>query len=99
MELFGDLRDVHGDRAVRSVLGAKRAVVALAELELRPLWQITRRRIDEAEVRLVDLQVVATSVRVVEIELDGSERDEFMNSVEAVKGLVEVCKKISPKLG
>ncbi len=37
--------------------------------------------------------------RVVEIELDGSERDEFLNSVEAVKGLVEVCKKISPKLG
>jgi malate dehydrogenase len=37
--------------------------------------------------------------RVVEIELDGSERDEFMNSVEAVKGLVEACKKISPKLG
>jgi malate dehydrogenase len=37
--------------------------------------------------------------RVVEIDLDGSERDEFMNSVEAVKGLVEACKKISPKLG
>jgi len=36
--------------------------------------------------------------RVVEIDLDGSERDEFMNSVEAVKGLVEACKKISPKL-
>jgi len=37
--------------------------------------------------------------RVVEIDLDGSERDEFMSSVEAVKGLVEACKKISPKLG
>jgi malate dehydrogenase len=37
--------------------------------------------------------------RVVEIELNASERKEFMGSVEAVKGLVEACKKISPKLG
>jgi malate dehydrogenase len=37
--------------------------------------------------------------RVVEIELNASERKEFMSSVEAVKGLVEACKKISPKLG
>ena len=36
--------------------------------------------------------------RVVEIELNASERKEFMASVEAVKGLVETCKKISPKL-
>ena len=37
--------------------------------------------------------------RVVEIELNASERKDFMASVEAVKGLVEACKKISPKLG
>jgi malate dehydrogenase len=37
--------------------------------------------------------------RVVEIELDATERKGFMSSVEAVKGLVEACKKISPKLG
>ncbi len=37
--------------------------------------------------------------RVVEIELNASERKEFMGSVEAVKGLVEACKKISSKLG
>jgi malate dehydrogenase len=37
--------------------------------------------------------------RVVEIELNASERKAFMGSVEAVKGLVEACKKISPKLG
>ena len=37
--------------------------------------------------------------RVVEIDLNASERKEFMGSVEAVKGLVEACKKISPKLG
>ncbi|MCH8240143.1 MAG: malate dehydrogenase [Proteobacteria bacterium] len=36
--------------------------------------------------------------RVVEIELNASERKEFMSSVEAVKALVEACKKISPKL-
>ena len=36
--------------------------------------------------------------RVVEIELDASERTAFKSSVEAVKGLVEACKKISPKL-
>ncbi|MFQ5626843.1 MAG: malate dehydrogenase [Methyloligellaceae bacterium] len=36
--------------------------------------------------------------RVVEIELDAFERTAFKNSVEAVKGLVEACKKISPKL-
>ncbi len=36
--------------------------------------------------------------RVVEIDLNASERKEFMGSVEAVKGLVEACKKISPKL-
>ena len=37
--------------------------------------------------------------RVVEIELNATERKDFMSSVEAVKGLVEACKKISPKLG
>jgi len=36
--------------------------------------------------------------RVVEIELDAAERTAFMSSVEAVKGLVEACKVISPKL-
>jgi len=37
--------------------------------------------------------------RVVEIDLNATERKGFMSSVEAVKGLVEACKKISPKLG
>ncbi len=36
--------------------------------------------------------------RVVEIELNATERKGFMNSVEAVKGLVDACKKISPNL-
>ncbi|MEM7620878.1 MAG: malate dehydrogenase [Pseudomonadota bacterium] len=36
--------------------------------------------------------------RVVEIDLDGSERDAFMTSVGAVKGLVEACVNISPNL-
>jgi malate dehydrogenase len=37
--------------------------------------------------------------RVVEIELNATERKGFMGSIEAVKGLVDACKKISPKLG
>ncbi len=37
--------------------------------------------------------------RVVEIDLNAGERKAFMNSVEAVKGLVDACKNISPKLG
>ncbi len=37
--------------------------------------------------------------RVVEIDLNATERKAFMGSVGAVKGLVEACKKISPKLG
>ncbi len=37
--------------------------------------------------------------RVVEIDLNAGERKAFMSSVEAVKGLVEACKNISPKLG
>ena len=37
--------------------------------------------------------------RVVEVDLNAAERKAFMGSVEAVKGLVDVCKTISPKLG
>ncbi len=36
--------------------------------------------------------------RVVEIALDSKEQEAFMNSVEAVKGLVEACQKIAPGL-
>lgn len=36
--------------------------------------------------------------RVVEITLNATERKGFTKSVEAVQGLVEACKKISPKL-
>lgn len=37
--------------------------------------------------------------RVIEIELNAKEREAFTASVEAVKGLVEACRKIAPKLG
>jgi len=37
--------------------------------------------------------------RVVEIDLNMRERSAFMSSVEAVKGLVEVCQNIAPQLG
>jgi malate dehydrogenase len=37
--------------------------------------------------------------RVVEIELNGSERGMFEKSAQAVQGLVEACKKIAPNLG
>jgi len=37
--------------------------------------------------------------RVVEIELNGSERGMFDKSAQAVQGLVEACKKIAPNLG
>jgi malate dehydrogenase len=37
--------------------------------------------------------------RVVEIEFNGAERAMFEKSVEAVKGLVDACKKIAPDLG
>ena len=37
--------------------------------------------------------------RVVEIELNGAERDMFDKSADTVKGLVEACKKIAPDLG
>ena len=37
--------------------------------------------------------------RVVEIDLNRSERKMFDKSVAAVEGLVEVCKGIAPKLG
>jgi len=37
--------------------------------------------------------------RVLEIELNGSERSMFEKSAEAVQGLVEACKKIAPDLG
>ena len=36
--------------------------------------------------------------RVIEIALDKGERDAFMKSVDAVKGLVESCKQIAPSL-
>ena len=36
--------------------------------------------------------------RIVEIDLDHKERDAFMTSVEAVKGLVESCLQIAPSL-
>ncbi len=37
--------------------------------------------------------------RIVEIDLNTEERSQFMNSVEAVKGLVEACQNIAPELG
>ncbi len=37
--------------------------------------------------------------RVVEIELAGAEREMFEKSADAVKGLVDACKKIAPDLG
>ena len=37
--------------------------------------------------------------RIVEIELDGAERDMFEKSVTAVQTLVDACKKIAPNLG
>jgi malate dehydrogenase len=37
--------------------------------------------------------------RIVEIELDGAERDMFEKSVTAVQTLVDACKKIAPQLG
>jgi malate dehydrogenase len=37
--------------------------------------------------------------RIVEIELNASEKKMFDASVESVEGLVEACKKIAPKLG
>jgi malate dehydrogenase len=36
--------------------------------------------------------------RVIEITLDKKERDAFMKSVDAVKGLVEACQQIAPSL-
>src|SRR5690349_3791682 len=36
--------------------------------------------------------------RIVEIELNGAERTMFDKSAEAVKGLVDACKKIAPEL-
>ena len=37
--------------------------------------------------------------RVVEIELNGAEREMFQKSAASVQGLVEACKKIAPNLG
>ncbi|MDX2258647.1 MAG: malate dehydrogenase [Hyphomicrobiaceae bacterium] len=37
--------------------------------------------------------------RIVEIDLNGSERAMFMKSVESVKGLVDACMKVAPQLG
>jgi malate dehydrogenase len=36
--------------------------------------------------------------RIVEIELNGAERDMFEKSVKAVRGLVDACKEIAPGL-
>jgi malate dehydrogenase len=36
--------------------------------------------------------------RIVEIELNGSERSMFEKSAAAVQGLVDACKKIAPNL-
>ncbi len=36
--------------------------------------------------------------RVVEIELNGTERTAFEKSADSVKGLIEACKKIAPDL-
>ena len=37
--------------------------------------------------------------RIVEIELNGSERDAFQKSAGSVTGLIDACKKIAPNLG
>jgi malate dehydrogenase len=37
--------------------------------------------------------------RIVEIELNGGERDAFQKSTASVQGLVDACKKIAPNLG
>jgi malate dehydrogenase len=37
--------------------------------------------------------------RIVEIELNGGERDAFQKSAASVQGLVDACKKIAPNLG
>jgi malate dehydrogenase len=37
--------------------------------------------------------------RIVEIQLNGAERDMFEKSVKAVQGLIDACKKIAPDLG
>jgi malate dehydrogenase len=37
--------------------------------------------------------------RIVEIDLNASERQMFMKSVESVKGLIDACNKIAPHLG
>ena len=36
--------------------------------------------------------------RIVELELTQAERDQLTKSAEAVKGLIEACKKLEPKL-
>ena len=37
--------------------------------------------------------------RIVELELNGSERSEFEKSAASVKALVDACQKIAPDLG
>ena len=37
--------------------------------------------------------------RIVEIDLNGAERDMFEKSVDSVQGLVDACRKIAPDLG
>jgi malate dehydrogenase len=36
--------------------------------------------------------------RIVELDLTADERAQFDKSVESVKGLIEACKKLEPKL-
>jgi malate dehydrogenase len=36
--------------------------------------------------------------RVVELELTGEEKAALVKSADAVKGLIEACKKLEPKL-
>ena len=37
--------------------------------------------------------------RIVELELTAEERAQLMKSADSVKGLIEACKKLEPKLG
>ena len=37
--------------------------------------------------------------RILEIDLNSTERQMFMKSVESVKGLIDACNKIAPQLG
>ncbi len=37
--------------------------------------------------------------RIIEIDLNSTERDMFRRSIESVRGLVDACMKIAPQLG